>query len=206
MKSLIRISTWLLPFLLIIACEKENGYDYILEIPVEDRCTFKKGDTILYICSDGSTDTACIKNVVFRTITRSYTDDWFGGTHTIKEDKQKIVIEVLFNDWNLLLKNLLTSSGIDTCCYTIENGNDFYLDNPRTEIVIGCEPPGGSIIAYGLVEYNEITFSNKEYRKVYYYSGEGWGYDIYWNLKYGIIRFEFYLGSESIVWDLEGKI
>ena len=202
MKSLIRISTWLLPFVLIIACEKENGYDYILEIPVEDRCTFKRGDTILYICSDGSTDTACIKNVVFRTITRSYTT-WFGGTHNIKEDKQKVVIEVLFNDWNLLLKNILTSPGIDTCCYTIENGNDFYLDNPRTDIVIGCESPG-KLIAYGLIDYNEITFNNKEYRKVYYYSGEG--YNIYWNLKYGIIRFKFFLGSESIVWDLEGKI
>lgn len=210
MKSLIKISLLLLSIIILIACEKKNEFKAIFEIPVEERCIFKKGDTLLYMCNDGSTDTACIIYVDFWTHIQPHTSSWSIIT-PYKMDNQKIVIEALFNDWNLNLNNFWTkipSQGnrFNSPCYGIQTIGSPTDNFPTTSVVNGCEWSGWGI-ASGRVNIIEITLNGKKYKKVYGYpKGNSSGWKIYWNLKYGIIRFEFISDGSTIIWDLEGKI
>ena len=68
MRGLINIYITLFSFILIIACAKEEKLEEVVyEIPVEDRFVFSEGDTLLYSCSNGSTDTVFVRKVDFIT-------------------------------------------------------------------------------------------------------------------------------------------
>ena len=63
MRGLINIYITLFSFILILACAKEEKLEEVVyEIPVEDRFVFAEGDTLLYSCSNGSTDTVFVRN------------------------------------------------------------------------------------------------------------------------------------------------
>lgn len=204
MRTLIHIYILLFSFILIIACNKEKKLEEVVyEIPVEDRCVFTEGDTLLYSCSNGSTDTVFVKNVDFITETGTYT---ISGTamHSYITETQSIFIETSHENWKY--------EDIDSRCFriiTLPKYDDLNVENfPWCDVLNGCEYTGSRVIAEKLAEYDEKIFNDKSYKNVYYQSRGDMnnGFEIYWNLKYGIISFVGISNGTKLIWQLEGKV
>jgi hypothetical protein len=204
MRTLIHIYILLFSFILIIACSKEEKLgEVVYEIPIEDRCVFTEGDTLLYSCSNGSTDTVFVKNVDFITETGTYT---VSGTdmHNYITETQSMFIETSHDNWKY--------ENIDSRCFrinTLPKYDDLNVENfPWCDILNGCEYTGSRVIAEKLAEYDEKIFNDKSYKNVYYQSRGDMnnGFEIYWNLKYGIISFVGISNGTKLIWQLEGKV
>lgn len=207
MKSLIRIGLLLLSIQWLLACSEEKEKEIVPDIdsiPFNDRFIFNKGDSIYYTSSDGSTDTVFIKDFSFWRKQESYSD-MFGGMHSYVRDFQNISFECSNDKWRKVIKDYLSSGDSISHCFMIETEETLYFEgNPVCMIVNGCgHTSGHPYIAGSGVKFYEIVLNNKSYYKVYYYlSNEPNSYKIYWNLKYGIIRFEGIYNGNNVVWDL----
>ena len=202
MKSTVRLFIFLITLCFLNEC---NSYDFVNAIPKEDRYVYEEGDSLIYKCSDGQNSTFFVKVVsrVFLPIF-SYTQEY-----------QTIVIESINDRWYKYLNwpSWLTP----TPCYKTYvdswTGGGHEDARPKVNVSSGC---GGfyesSRIGYGWeVDFEDTTFNNKQYYKVYFDTKENSPnkdsvYDIYWNLKYGIIRFVGYSEFDTLYWDLEGTL
>jgi hypothetical protein len=205
MKSLYSISSVMLSFMLFISCGGKNN-NPPEEIPVEDRFIYNLGDTLIYKCSDGSADTVNVKDYRLWTTTGS-TTDMYGNEHIFERQLQRIIIESSSDNWNRILRIVLSGDDFIYHCYIIETIETVYDTdgNPFCWIINGCNYGGGlPIFAESNVKYPEISFNNNSYKKVYFDSRnlENNSYKIYWNLKYGIIRFESFTDGTLVTWDL----
>jgi len=203
MKTPISIYILLFLFILITACTKENKLDEVVyDIPIEDRCVFTEGDTLLYSCSNGSTDSVLVKEVDFITETGTYTP-WGSDIHNYTTETQSIFIESFSDNWQY--------EDIDSRCFrmnSLPKYDDLNVEKfPWCDLLNGCEYAGSRVIATNLAQYEEKTFDDISYKKVYFQSEGDMnnGYEIYWNLKYGIIRFVGISNGTELVWQLEGK-
>lgn len=101
---------------------------------------------------------------------------------------------------------------MDSRCFrinTIPKYDDLNIDNfPWCDLLNGCEYAGSRVIAENLVAYYEIILSDKSYKKVYYQSSGDMqnGFELYWNLKYGIIRFVGKSNGTELIWQLEDQV
>lgn len=190
----------LLSFMLITACAKEKLEEVVYEIPAEDRCVFTEGDVLLYSCSNGSTDTVVVRNVDFITESGTYTV-WGADMHNYITETQNMLIETTHDNWKY--------EKIDSRCFSMNSLPKY--DDINTEkfpwclLLNGCEYTGSKVIAQNLAVYDEIPLNDKSYKKVYYQSSGDMnnGYEIYWNLKYGIIRFVGMSSGTNLIWQLE---
>jgi hypothetical protein len=204
MRAISHIYILLFSFVLLTACTKENELDEVVyEIPVEDRFAFAEGDTLLYTCSNQSTDTVFVRGIDFIVETGTYT--YLGvDAHKYVTETQSIFIETAIDIWNY--------EDIDSRCFrmnTLPKYDDINIENfPWCDLLNGCEYAGSRVLAEQLASYEEIAFEGKNYKKVYYQSGGNInnGFEIYWNLKYGIIRFEGVSNGTKLVWQLEGRL
>ena len=201
MRALINIYILLFSFTLIIACTKEKKLEEVVyKIPIEDRCIFAEGDTLQYSCSNGSTDTGIVREVDFKTETGTYTP---GGVpvHTFITETQRLIIEALHDNWKY--------ENFDSQCFIIDSQpkyDDIYVENfPFCVLLNGCEYGGSAVLANKLADYDEIIFDGKTYKNVYFQSKGDLnnGFEIYWNLKYGIIRFVGISNGTKLIWQLQ---
>ena len=204
MKALINIYILLFSFILITGCTKENKLEEVVyEIPAEDRYVFTEGDTLLYSCSNGSTDTVLVRKVDFITETGTYSF-WGTAMHNYITESQSVFIETSHDNWKYEV--------IDSRCFRINSlpkYDDINVEYfPFCEILNGCEYAGSRVIAEKLADYDEKFFNDKSYKKVYYVSRGDMnnGFEIYWNLKYGIIRFVGLSNGTKLIWQLEDKV
>jgi len=193
----------LFSFILIMACTKEKKLEEVVyTIPIEDRCVFTEGDTLLYSCTNGSTDTVIVREVDFKTETGTY-NSWGVDVHNYTTEIQRLIIEVLNDNWNY--------ENIDSRCFiinTVPKYDDINVENfPFCDLLNGCEYGGARILAEKLADYDEKIFDEKSYKKVYYISRGDMnnGFEIYWNLKYGIINFVGTSNGTKLIWQLEDK-
>lgn len=200
MRGLINIYITLFSFILIIACAKEEKLEEVVyEIPVEDRFVFSEGDTLLYSCSNGSTDTVFVRKVDFITETGTYTI-WGTAMHNFITETQSLFIETSHDNWKF--------EYIDSRCFrinTLPKYDDLNIENfPWCDLLNGCEHTGSRVIAENLIDYDEKIFNDIRYKKVYYESRGDMnnGFEIYWNLKYGIIRFVGISNGTKLIWQL----
>jgi len=197
----------ILTLLLNISCEKKTP-EFFLKIPIEDRFIFKMGDTLDYRCSNGSTFKVVIKNYNFNTQTK-ISQDWFDNTHIDHTDLQTIILETFSNDWNVAIKNTLGSDGMDfePPCFIVNTLEGIWSsdENPGCWILNGCMIGGSAIIGESNVKFQEKTYNNRSYKKVYSDSKKNGkaSFTIHWNLKYGIISFESSIDGSYFKWDLE---
>lgn len=203
MRPSINIFILLFSFILTIACTKEKKLEeFVYEIPIDDRFIFTEGDTLLYSCSNGSTDTVFVKDVDFTTETGTYT---ISGTamHNYTTETQNFFIETSHDKWK--------NGYIDSRCfriYTLPKYDDLNVENfPWCNLLNGCEYAGSRILAEKLADYDDIMLNNKSYKKVYYESRGDMnnGFEIYWNIKYGIISYAGISDGTKVVWQLEDK-
>lgn len=202
MKALIKSCILLFSIFLSIACSKEKTLDEVVyAIPMEDRCAYEIGDTLFYSCSDGTMDTAFVKELDFNTETGTYSY-WGVDVHTYVTETQTLVIELSNDNWNFGV--------IDSRCFRINSKpkyDDINVDNfPWCEILNGCEYAGARVLAENLASIDEKTINTKTYKKLYYHSvGDGTnGFEFYWNLKYGIVSFKGISDGTELTWELEG--
>jgi len=207
MNTFFNTSLVLFSLIIIISCQEKDNPVEIHEIPIEDRFLYDKGDTLFYKCSDGSVDTSAIKDYRFWTIAGT-SRNMFGNEIRYETDLQRIMIESPSNQWNDILKVVLSSDDVNHPCFIIETVETIYdaNENPYCWIINGCNYEGGlPIVAEGDVKYTEISFNNNSYKKVHFDSRENGenSFKVYWNLKYGIIRFESVYNGALLTWDLE---
>ena len=203
MRTLINIYILLFSLLLVMACSKEDEELVINEIPVEDRCIFTEGDVLLYSCSNGSTDTVIVIKVDFKTESGPYTA-W--GTdvvlHNYLTDTQSMTIESSNDNWKTILNDIY--DGIDSFSnrFIIQSIPSYAYEEhyPDCEILFD-----GMVL--GASEYwDEKIFNDKSYKKVYHIKPRGDSYEIYWNLKYGIISFMGISNGTKLIWQFEDKV
>jgi hypothetical protein len=204
MRVLISIYIILLSIILIAACSKEKKLEEVVyEIPVEDRFVFTEGDTLLYTCSNGSTDSVFVKIVDFKIEKGTYTL-WGEDMHNYITETQSILIETFHDKWEYDV--------IDSRCFrinTLPKYDDLNVELfPWCDLLNGCEYAGSRVLAENLADYDEIMLSGVSYKKVYYISRGDMnnGCEIYWNLKYGIIRFVGISNGIYLTWHLEDKV
>jgi len=209
----------LFALILLSQCEK---YDLIYEIPDDEKFTFVEGDRLTYSCSDGSIDTFYVTAVSYYTETGVVTEggSWFGGktdSYDYSSETLKIDIQALNHAWNPFVE----VSDDYSPCYVLffwaelsPYGTDLF-----SSIDIECSGgQGNSFINAGSWEkYPTRTFNGKLYHDVYHYESlwtnpeeeSGMRFNIYWNMKQGIIRFEGISETpelSEIYWDLMGKV
>jgi hypothetical protein len=201
MRALINIYILLFSFVLIIACTKEKKLEEVVyRIPVEDRFVFAEGDTLLYSCSNGSTDTVIVREVDLKTETGTYTS-WGVAIHNYITETQSLFIETSHDNWKY--------DDIDSRCFrinTLPKYDDINVENfPWCDLLNGCEYAGSRVIAENLADYDEKIFNDISYKKVYYKSRGDMnnGFEIYWNLKYGIISFVGISNGTKLIWQLQ---
>jgi len=195
-------------------CEK---YDIIYEIPDEEKFIFVEGDQLAYRCSDGSIDTFLVSDVRYFPVTgEDYTGGFFGSgeSYTYSIENCIINIEALNDNWSVYLDLYRDYSP----CYEISLVPDHnsHTSEIYSFIENGCNGDQRGDVAGGHEADNDgsITFNDRVYHNVYFY--ESWGifpderkgmrYKIYWNIKYGIIRFEGINEVPELYWDFEDKI
>ena len=199
--------------LIFTQCEKE-GYDVIYEISDEEKFIFDIGDQLKYSCSDGSIDTFFISNV------SSYTKTWITSTGgdlcmincgdiSYLLECNEIIIKTDNDRWNLYLN----IDSIYTPCYKIEfipTALAFTGIKLRSHIKKGCNEdsmyyvtePIPQVMGHSTTRIiSDTIFNNIGYYNIYSFKG-GKNYRIFWNLKYGIIRFEGKNESSELYWDL----
>ena len=213
MRSLPNICILLFSFLLVTACSEEKLV--INEIPIEDRCIFSAGDTLLYKCSNGSTDTVFVRKVFYRTESGTHTTL---GNHDYDyvTDEQEIIIEASNDTWISIL-NKTYDNDWRSQSFTILKSVEYRdIDNyiPRGDITWGDNNKGFLSIAanWGYegewYQFHAIKiFNNKSYQNVYSNSrgDKTNGFEIYWNFKYGIISFTGISNGQELNWFLEDK-
>ena len=199
MKSEVRLFIFLITLCFLNECK----YSYVNEIPEEDRYVYEEGDILIYKCSDGQNNTFFVKeaSLLFRPI-GSYAQEY-----------QTILIESINDRWYKYLN--LSSWITPTPCYKtyVDSWTGYEGARPNVNVSYGCGDFYESIrVGYGWeVDFEETTFNNKQYYKVYFDTKENSPnkdsvFDIYWNLKYGIIRFVGYSEFDTLYWDLEGTL
>lgn len=192
----------LLSFLiLVVACSKEKNLEEVLyEIPEEDRFVFSVDDTLLYPCSNGSIDTVFVKDIDFKTETGTYTI-WGSAMHNYITETQSLFLETAHDNWKY--------EDLDSRCFRINTLPKYDNINvakfPWCDLLNGCEYTGSRVIAENLADYDEKIFNDISYKKVYYiFKGDvNNGFEIYWNLKYGIIRFVGNSNGNRLIWQLK---
>lgn len=203
MRTLINI--YILPFslLLVIACSKEDEELVVNEIPVEDRCIFTEGDVLLYSCSNGSTDTVVVTKVDFKTESGS---SKFWGTdavlHNYLTDTQTMTIEPYNDNWRSVLDDIYDGTDLLSNRFIIRSIPSYTYEEhyPFCEILFD----GMSLGECGY--QNEKTLNGRSYKKVYHMAPRGDSYEIYWNLKYGIISFVRISNGTKLIWHFEDKV
>ncbi len=200
MKSIATFFLLLFSVFLTISCGKEKLKEVRFTIPVEDRCVFAEGDVLHYRCSDGSTDTVFVNKVEFKTETGTYSV-WGADMHNFSTQIQEIRIEASNDNW--------IYGDIESSCFIIQSlpkYDDLNTENfPRCALLNGCEHEGSLILADKLAETYGIEMDGKIFEKVYYFyqGGANDGFEVYWNLKYGIIRFVGKSNGTKLTWQLE---
>lgn len=221
MKSFVKVFLFLLALVLLIECEKEENYHWIYEIADDDKFVFEEGDTLNYICSDGSADKFYVRRILLYNKT-GHTDEGPGWCilcelgDTYSAECFEVSIESISDRWD---KHLRLDS-IYTPCYIIDfqasvtsNG----MVRVESRIKKGCDKElnSGSQAFVALdfcsdmpdyLYLEDRVFNNTEYYGVFVYNPDYEDYEIYWNMKYGIIRFVGYSESDTLYWDLEGKL
>ena len=212
MKSILIVLSFLIALISLSQCEK---YDIIYEIPDEEKFMFDEGDQLTYSCSDGSTDTLIVIDVLYFDETgEDWEGGWFGSdSYNYSVENCKINIKALNDSWSKYLDLYRDYSP----CYEISFPPDHNSHSTELYSFIdnGCNGDQRGDVAGGHAADNSVTvFNDKKYYNVYHY--ESWGifsdekkgmrYKIFWNMNYGIIRFEGINETPEIYWDLEGKI
>ena len=213
MKPKYLVIQFLFALIFLSQCKK---YDQVYEIPDDERFIFDEGDQLAYSCSDGSTDTFLVSEVLYFDETG---EDWVGGwsgsdSYKYSVENCKINLKALKDSWSMYLDLYHDYSP----CYEISFPPDPNSHSVELYSFIynGCNGDQRGDVAGGHAFDNlaSIVFNNNKYYNVYYY--ESWGifpdekkgmrYEIYWNMKHGIIRFEGINEVPEIFWDLIGKI
>ena len=200
MKSLFKILFLSLAMILLFSqCEK---YDVIREIPESEKFVYVEGDTLRYTCSNGSADTLYVSSYIFKAETGQWeSGGWFGDgvATTYKIDHCNIKIERV-ND-NLHLDS--------ACYYTPHYYIKFVADESGTiptSVTRWCEEVSFNDGLDPILNIGDIIFNQNEYSNVFSAEVPGHNLILFWNLKYGIIRFEGINEDSDLYWDLEGKI
>lgn len=192
---------------ILISCGENNGPNVKTtynEIPDKDRFIYELGDALIYQCSDGSSISFSVIDYKFWTETSS--SSLLGTQYQSETQLQRVIIESSSDNWNSIFKKVFSSEDFIFPCYSIETIYTVFDSNgnPACWIVNGCNGEG-TVFAESGVMYAEISINNNSYQKVYFDSrdAENISYKIYWNLKYGIIRFECIDDGNELIWDLE---
>ena len=129
-------------------------------------------------------------------------------------DTQSFIIESYNDIWKTIVSNVIGS--LDDLnfsrCFMINTEAplaDYQGNYPWSEIRNGCEYGGSLDIAKDADDYyEEKMFNSKSYKKVYYEAKGDMnnGYEIYWNLKYGIISFVGISNGTKLTWIFEDKL
>ena len=209
MRSSIITAAGILFLSLISGCKK---YDEVYKIPKEDQCIYHNGDIIYYRSNKGSTDTARIKDVAFWTETGTTPD--FMGDHTYSAMQERIVMETYNDNWKNFIVNVISDTSVNRC-YIITTTTYINKSTPGSDVnnaVTRCSLGGAFVLGYttaGATNFNDhMTLNNNSYSNVVSFQRYQGGnnainyYKIYWNLKYGIIRFEGVKNGQMTVWDL----
>ena len=192
----------------MIGCELDDnkGITRTYKLPEEDRYIYDMGDTLVYRCSDGSFDSVLVKVADFWTISGN-SANFFGGTTKYTADGCQISVEHFNDHWNnILIEDLeaYDSLNVYNRCFTILLLADYHTNYPYTEISNSCIRHEGFYIAAGEVKFKELVINSRTYQKVYHEAIHG--YEIYWNLKFGIIRIEYTQDGRAMVLDLKEKV
>lgn len=191
-------------------CWENNGDSTgeadIDEIPIKDRFVYSIGDKLTYKGIDGITNTFLVKDYLFWTESGIVTD-MFGGSHPWKRDQQRIIFESSSESWQKALSIIYASDSFASSCFIIYSINTIYdtTGSPYCWLLNGCNFVSSPIFAESGVKSSAISFNNNSYQKVYFSSRNSGNnsFTVYWNLKYGIIRFESVIEGKQEIWDLE---
>lgn len=206
MKGLCHIC--LILFVCIQTSCKEKVQAVIDEIPVEDRFVYSKGDTLTYKCSDGTTNAVLVKDYQFWTQTPIGIETWYGGSGPWIRDRQRITIESLSDRWQKVLSVIWGNSLEISSCFIIDTSLRPYDENgnPFCSLINRCDYADWFSAMDGSQCCAEQSFNGHLYKKLYYFNSflgvESNSYTVYFNLKYGIIRFESVIDGKQEIWDL----
>lgn len=202
--------------LLAVQCEKDCDIVYTLN----DRYIYEEGDSLIYMCSDGTSDTFRVEKLWYSTIVEEYSEGIFSDKMCeYRFQECNLYLQNLNNYWETVEDNVFSTKRDSTSGFMIRYYGEEQDDQNRSCSNIGSGNDDGF---YGYIAENcfdgltgsSSFFDGKEYHNVFSYeifieAGEGRGaihYKIYWNLSHGIIRFENLAKNPIISWDLDGKL
>lgn len=212
MKALFHIC-FILFFFIFPSCNEKidiPSVTYYSDIPLNDRFIYKIGDKLVYKCSDGTSVAVTVTNYLFWTnVTTGYE---YIDPHlrfvVKKMQQQRITIASSSDIWNNAINTICSSNSFTSRCYIISTDVDNWEEgeDPNSWIMNSCniEIPG-PMFKNEAERTQFISFNNKSYQKVYSASRNVGNNNLklYWNLKYGIIRFESVVEGKQEIWDLE---
>ncbi len=202
--------------LLAVQCQKDCDIVYTLY----DRYIYEEGDSLIYMCSDGTSDTFRVEKLWYSTTVEEYPERGFSDkTCTYRFQECNLYLQNLNNYWETVEDNMIATRRINTSGLLIRYYGEEQDDQNRSCSYIrsGNEEEFKGYIADNCFEGltgSSRFFEGKEYHNVFSYeifieAGEGFDaihYKIYWNLSHGIIRFENLAKNPVISWDLDGKL
>ena len=201
MKTIFRIICLILTMtLLFTQCDK---YDILYEIPDAEKFIYKEGDTLRYIGSNESVDTFYVFSYIFESVIRGpgVHETWFG---TVKDNSTSKI-----DHCNIKIARVNDNLHLDSACYYAPYYYmKFVADESGTiptSITRWCEEVSYNDGLDPILNIGHITFNQKEYSNVFSAEVPGHNLVLYWNLKYGIIRFEGINEDANLYWDLESK-
>ena len=202
--------------LLVVQCQKDCDVVYTLQ----DRNIYEVGDSLIYLCSDGTSDTLRVEKLWYSNIVEEYSQGIFSDqmcTYSFQECN--LYLQSLNSPWETVEDNYFSTSRINTCEFMIRYYGTEEEEQNRSCSYIGSgneEELKGYIAedCFDGLTGSSSSFKGKEYHNVFSYeifieAEEGLDaihYRIYWNLTHGIIRFENVANNPVISWDLEGKL
>lgn len=200
-------------------CSKDNNvgteYDLVIyRIPESDKFIFGEGDSLKYNCNDGTYETIYVLSATYDfeslTFNSANIDFGFGGEEekitTFSYETFEIILESPDDRWKRYLeveaaygpcyRIFFKASPVDTLNSHIFK--DCHERASSRSIASGKEDQSGSNSRDYIQDtiFNETVFSN-----LHSYNLSN-GCKIFWNLKYGIIRFESKYETSELSWDL----
>jgi hypothetical protein len=212
--------TLVLLLFLLVRCGDGEGEEYVYSFPAEDRFKYKEGNMLLYACSDGRTDTFLVESAWYDTLVEDYPCGGLYGpskTCTYRSSECYILLRQLNNFWLTVLEGGMgiPDKADSTSSYGLRFHGSFDSDNEASD----CSSLASqdSIFHYGYIAgyckegYEEYDFNGHTFSKAFMKEGIYGEYPeepevhfrIYWNLRYGIFRYEDLRSDPPLTWDLE---
>jgi len=202
--------------LLAVQCQKDCDVMYTLQ----DRNIYEVGDSLIYTCSDGTSDTFRVEKLWYSTTVEEYPEGIFSDKMCeYRFQECNLYLQNLNNYWETLVDFPFITRRDSTSGFMIRYYGEEQDDQNRScsNIGSGNEEAFKGYIAsncFAGLTGSSSFFKGKEYHNVFNHEAfveaeQGFDaihYRIYWNLAHGIIRFENLAKNPVISWDLDGKL